>query len=698
MKMAEGVDQLSQTRNIGIIAHIDAGKTTVTERVLFYSGITYKIGEVHEGTAVMDWMEQEQERGITITSAATTCHWLGHRINIIDTPGHVDFTMEVERSLRVLDGAIGVFDAVAGVESQSETVWRQANRYGVPKIAFVNKMDRTGADFFRTVQMMHSRLAANAVPFQLPLGVEDKFRGVIDLIKKKAIEFDEEKKGAVYWEVPIPEELLPIVDEYREKLIEEVVEADDEILHRYLESHEISEEEIIRAARKATLQMRVVPVLCGAAFKNKGVQQLLDAVVNYLPSPLDMPPVEGTHPEKEGIVEKREPNPQEPFSALAFKIMTDPYVGQLTYFRVYSGSLEKGSTVFNPLRGKRERIGRLLRMHSNEREDVKKAEAGDIVAGVGLNFTRTGDTLCDQSRPLVLEKMSFPDPVISIAIEPKTRADEEKLGLSLQKLANEDPTFRINVDQETGQTVISGMGELHLEIIVDRLLREFGVGASVGRPQVAYRETITQRVEVESKYIKQTGGRGQYAHAWLRVEPLEKGAGFEFVNEVVGGRIPREYIPAIRQGVAEAMEGGVLAGYRIIDARVTVFDGSYHEVDSSDLAFKICASAGFKNAARKAGPILLEPVMTVEVTVPEDYVGAVTGDLTARRGRIAKSEVRAGSQLLEAQVPLSKMFGYATDLRSLTQGRATHSMRFSHYEPVPKSIAEDIVARTQGGR
>ena len=695
--MASQLEQLSQTRNIGIIAHIDAGKTTVTERVLFYAGITYKLGEVHEGTAVMDWMEQEQERGITITSAATTCHWLGHRINIIDTPGHVDFTMEVERSLRVLDGAIGVFDAVAGVESQSETVWRQANRYGVPKIAFVNKMDRTGADFFRAVQMMHDRLAANAVPFQLPLGTEDKFRGVIDLVKKKAFEFDEEKKGAVYWEVPIPQELSPLVDEYREKLIEEVVEADDEILHRYLESHEISEEEIVKAARKATLQMKVVPVLCGAAFKNKGVQQLLDAVVNYLPSPLDMPPVEGTHPEKEGMVEKRKPAPQEPFSALAFKIITDPYVGQLTYFRVYSGSLEKGTTVFNPLRDKRERIGRLLRMHSNEREDVKRAEAGDIVAGVGLNFTRTGDTLCDKSHPIVLERMAFPDPVISIAIEPKTRADEDKLGLSLQKLANEDPTFRIRVDQETGQTVISGMGELHLEIIVDRLLREFGVVANVGRPQVAYRETITQRVEVESKYIKQTGGRGQYAHAWLRVEPLEKGAGFEFVNEVVGGRIPKEYIPAIRKGVVEAMEGGVLAGYKMIDTKVTVFDGSYHEVDSSDLAFKVCASAGFKDAARRAGPLLLEPVMTVEVMVPEDYVGAVTGDLTARRGRIAKSEVRAGSQILEAVVPLSRMFGYATDLRSLTQGRATYTMRFSHYEPVPKSLAEEIVTRTQGG-
>ena len=683
-------------RNIGIIAHIDAGKTTVTERILFYTGITYKIGEVHDGTAVMDWMEQEQERGITITSAATTCNWRGHRINIIDTPGHVDFTVEVERSLRVLDGAVGVFDAVAGVEPQSETVWRQANRYGVPKIGFVNKMDRTGADFFRCVKMMHERLGANAIPFQIPLGTEDKFDGVINLIERKAYVFDMETKGAKFEVTEIPEDMKALVDEYREKLIEAVVEADDDLLHKYLESHNLTDDEIRKAAREATIQMKVVPVLCGAAFKNKGVQQLLDAVVDYLPSPFDVPPVEGVDPDKPEKVEIRKSTEDEPFSALAFKIITDPYVGQLTYFRVYSGFLESGKTVYNPLQGKRERVGRILRMHSNKREEVKRVSAGEIVAAVGLNYTRTGDTLCDQSKQILLEKMEFPDPVISIAIEPKTKADDEKLGLSLQKLANEDPSFRVKVDHETAQTIISGMGELHLEIIVDRLVREFNVAANVGRPQVAYRETITKKVEMENKYAKQTGGRGQFAHVWLRVEPLERGKGFEFEDDTKGGSIPREYISAVKKGVAEAMGGGSLAGYPMVDVKVSVFDGSYHEVDSSDLAFKICSSMCFGSAVEKGEPVLLEPVMDVEIVVPEEYVGAVTGDLTARRGRIHKSDSHAGSQIIGAQVPLAKMFGYATDLRSATQGRATYSMQFAHYDALPKSLADEVIAKAQG--
>ncbi|MFH0799861.1 MAG: elongation factor G [Pseudomonadota bacterium] len=695
--MAGRPTDLNDVRNIGIIAHIDAGKTTVTERILFYTGITYKIGEVHEGTAVMDWMEQEQERGITITAAATTCEWAGHRINIIDTPGHVDFTVEVERSLRVLDGAVGVFDGVAGVEPQSETVWRQANRYGVPKLAFVNKMDRTGADFFRCVRMMRDRLGANAIPFQIPLGAEDKFTGLVDIISRKAVIFDEGSKGAVFNEAPIPADLLPVVNEYREKLIEAVADVDEELLHKYLQSHELTEEEIIRGARKGTVEMKIVPVLCGAAFKNKGVQQLLDAVIAYLPSPMDVKPVEGidTNTADEKII-VRKPSVKEPFAALAFKIMTDPYVGQLTFFRVYSGALESGSSVYNSTHEKRERIGRLLRMHANKREEVKRVEAGEIAAAVGLKFTSTGDTLCDETHPILLEKMEFPDPVISIAVEPKTRADEEKLGIALQKLANEDPTFRVHVDGETGQTIISGMGELHLEIIVDRMMREFGVEANVGRPQVAYRESITKKVEVETKYIKQSGGRGQYAHVWLTVEPQEKGKGFEFEDKVVGGSVPREYIPAVRKGVIEAMEGGVLAGYPLVDMKVALIDGSYHEVDSSDMAFKICGSMALKDASKKAGPILLEPVMAVEVVVPEEHVGPVTGDLTARRGHILKSEVHAGSQILGASVPLANMFGYSTDLRSATQGRATYTMQFSHYEPVPKNIAEEIVAKAQG--
>ena len=694
--MAAVSTNIGSVRNIGIIAHIDAGKTTVTERILFYTGITYKIGEVHEGTAVMDWMEQEQERGITITAAATTCEWLGRRINIIDTPGHVDFTIEVERCLRVLDGAVGVFDAVAGVEPQSETVWPQANRYGVPKLGFVNKMDRTGADFYRCVKMMRERLGANAVPFQLPLGAEDKFEGVVDLISKKAYGYDAESKGAKVKEVPVTDDMSAMVDEYREKLIEAVVESDDELLHKYLESHILTEEEIKRAARKATVSMHVVPVFCGSAFKNKGVQQLLDAVVEFLPSPLDVPSIEGINPDKEDKVEKRNADVGEPFSALAFKIMTDPYVGQLTFMRVYSGSVESGTTVYNSIRGKKERIGRLLKMHSNKREELKKVEAGEILAAVGLNFTRTGDTLCDQKQPIVLEKMEFPDPVISIAIEPKTKAEDEKLGASLQKLANEDPSFRVEVDHDTGQTIISGMGELHLEIIVDRLRREFNVVANVGRPQVAYRETITKKVEIESKYVKQTGGRGQFAHVWLRVEPQERGKGFEFIDEVRGGNVPREYIPAVRKGVQGALDGGAVAGYPLVDVKVALFDGSYHEVDSSDMAFKICASMGLKDAVRKGAPIILEPVMDVEVVVPQEYVGSVTGDLTSRRGRILKNDVHAGSQVIGAQIPLSQMFGYATDLRSVTQGRATYSMQFAHYEPVPKSLADEIIAKSRG--
>jgi len=694
--MAAVSTDLQSMRNIGIIAHIDAGKTTVTERILFYTGITYKIGEVHDGTAVMDWMEQEQERGITITSAATTCYWRDHRINIIDTPGHVDFTVEVERSLRVLDGAVGVFDAVAGVEPQSETVWRQANRYRVPKIAFINKMDRTGADFYRCVRMMHDRLKANAVPFQLPLGVEADFRGVIDLIERKAYAFDMETKGAKFETVEIPEDMKGLVDEYREKLIEAVVEADDELLHKYLESHSLTDDEIKRAARAATVGMKVVPVLCGAAFKNKGVQQLLDAVVDYLPSPTEVPPVEGVNPDKPEKTERRGASEEEPFSALAFKIITDPYVGQLTYFRVYSGSIESGKTVYNPAQDKRERVGRILRMHSNKREEIRKVSAGEIVAAVGLNYTRTGDTLCDRNSPILLEKMEFPDPVITIAIEPKTKADEEKLGMSLQKLANEDPSFRVCVDGETGQTIISGMGELHLEIIVDRLVREFNVAASVGRPQVAYRETISRRVEMENKYAKQTGGRGQFAHVWLRVEPQERGKGFEFEDEITGGAIPREFITSVKKGVTEAMSAGSLAGYPMVDIKVAVFDGSYHEVDSSDMAFKICASMCLKEATKAAGPVLLEPVMDVEVVVPEEFVGAVTGDLTARRGRILKSDAHAGSQIIGAQVPLAKMFGYATDLRSVTQGRATYSMQFSHYDVLPKGLADEVIEGTKG--
>ncbi len=688
--------QLKQYRNIGIIAHIDAGKTTITERILYYTGKTHRLGEVHEGTAVMDWMEQEQERGITITSAATTCSWKDHRINIIDTPGHVDFTVEVERSLRVLDGAVGVFCAVGGVEPQSEVVWRQANRYKVPKIAFINKMDRSGADFFRVVNMMKEKLKANAVPFQIPIGAEDKFEGVIDIISEKAVVYNSETLGAEYTLTDAPKEYADQIKELKDKLIEAVVEADEELLQKYLDSHSLTEEEIRRAARAATLSMHVTPVFCGTAFKNKGIQQLLDAVVEYLPSPLDIPPMEGWHPDNLEKPVIRNADPNEPFAALAFKVATDPYVGQLTYFRVYSGQLTSGSRLLNAAKGKKERIGRILKMHANKREELKEVAAGDIAAAIGLKFTTTGDTLCSEDDPVVLESMDFPIPVISIAIEPKSKSDEEKLGMALRKLAQEDPTLQISVLEETGQTVISGMGELHLEIVVDRLFREFGVHANVGRPQVAYRETISKTLELESKFIQQSGGHGQYGHVWLRIEPLSAGKGFEFVDGIKQGVIPREYIQPIRKGVEEGMAAGALAGYPIVDIRVTAFDGSYHEVDSSEMAFKIAGLRGIKEASRIGTPVLLEPIMDLEVVVPDEFLGAVINDLNSRRGKITKSEVNVGMQILGATVPLASMFGYATDIRSLTQGRATFTLRFLHYGLVPKHVADEVVAKVKG--
>ncbi len=687
---------LEKTRNIGIMAHIDAGKTTTTERILYYTGVSHKIGEVHEGTAIMDWMVQEQERGITITSAATTCFWKNHHINIIDTPGHVDFTIEVERSLRVLDGAIGVFCSVGGVEPQSETVWRQANKYHVPRIAFINKMDRVGADFFRGVQMMRDRLHANPVCFQIPLGAEEHFKGVIDLLDMKAIIFDDETLGEHYEVLEIPSEYQAQAAEYREKLLESVVEHNESLMGQYLEGKELSIDSLRLAARKATIAMKITPVFCGASFKNKGIQQLLDAVVDFLPSPLDVPPVEGSLPRNPEEKVFRKPDVKEPFSALAFKIMSDPFVGQLSYFRVYSGALEAGSYIYNSTKDRKERIGRLLRMHANKREEIKRVEAGDIAAVVGLKYTTTGDTLCDEARPIILERMEFPNPVISVAIEPKTKADQEKLAFSLQRLATEDPSFRVKYDEETGQTIISGMGELHLEIIVDRLMREFKVDANVGKPQVAYKETINKSSESEGKYIKQTGGRGQYGHVWLRVEPLERGKGFEFVDEISGASIPKEFIPAVKKGIEEALDNGVMAGYPLVDVKVSLFDGSYHDVDSSEMAFKIAGSIGFKEGVCKSGPVLLEPIMNVEVVLPEEYFGTITGDLNSRRGRILKTEMRAGSQVIDAQVPLANMFGYATDLRSQTQGRATFTMQFNHYESVPKGIAEEIVAKIQG--
>jgi elongation factor G len=679
---------LERTRNIGIMAHIDAGKTTTTERILFYTGISYKIGEVHEGTAVMDWMVQEQERGITITSAATTCNWRDHRINIIDTPGHVDFTIEVERSLRVLDGAVAVFCGVGGVEPQSETVWRQADRYRVPRIAFVNKMDRVGADFERVVRQMRERLAAAPVVLQLPLGKEEKFQGVIDLVRMKAIVWHDETLGAKYDEEEIPEDMKAAAASGRERLLEAVADVSEPLMEKYLNGEAISEEELRAGIRAGTLAMKIVPVVAGSAFKNKGVQNLLDAVVDYLPSPLDVPPMKGINPDKGTDVE-RQAKDSEPFTALAFKIMTDPYVGTLTFLRVYAGVMNSGSYVYNSVKGKKERIGRLLKMHANKREEIKEVYAGDIAAAVGLRDTTTGDTLCDESHPIVLERMEFPDPVISIAIEPKTKSDQERLGVSLQKLAAEDPSFRVSSNAETGQTLISGMGELHLEIIVDRLLREFKVDANVGKPQVAYKETIRKPAEHEAKFIRQTGGRGQYGHVQLRVEPVEPGAGYEFVDGTKGGVIPREYIPAIEKGVKEAMESGVLAGYPVVDVKSTVIYGSYHDVDSSEIAFKIAGSMAFREAMQKASPVILEPVMSLEVVTPEDFMGDVISDISRRRGRIGGQEPRGNTQVISALAPLAEMFGYATDLRSRTQGRATFTMQFSHYEPVPKGVGPE---------
>jgi elongation factor G len=678
------------------MAHIDAGKTTTTERILFYTGVSHRMGEVHDGAATMDWMEQERERGITITSAATTCYWKDYRINIIDTPGHVDFTIEVERSLRVLDGAVTVFDSVQGVEPQSETVWRQADKYRVPRIAFMNKMDRIGADFFASVQSMVDRLGATPVPIQLPIGREADFKGSIDLVTMKAYVYDDDSLGAKYKVEEIPANMAELAREYREKMLEAVAEHDEQVLEKYLNGETLTEEEVKKALRAGAIAMKVTPVLCGASFKNKGVQQLLDGVVDFLPSPLDIPAVTGVDPstEKELL---RQASDSEPFAALAFKIMTDPFAGQLTYFRVYSGTLKTGTTVYNITKNTKERIGRLLKMHANKREDIDEVYAGDIAAAVGLKGATTGDTLCDEKNPILLEVMKFPEPVISMAIEPKTKQDQEKLGFSLQKLAQEDPSFRVRTDEETAQTIIAGMGELHLEIIVDRLMREFKVEANVGKPEVAYRETIRRHAEAEGKYIKQTGGRGQYGHVVLTVEPSEPGKGFEFVNKVVGGSIPREYIPAIEKGVRERMETGVLAGYPMRDVRVTVIDGSYHDVDSNEMAFKIAASMGFQDACKRADPAVLEPIMKVEVLVPQEYMGDVIGNLNGRRGKIQGIKVRAGSQAVDAAVPLSEMFGYATDLRSRTQGRATYSMEFDRYEQVPKQIAEQIISKNQGG-
>ena len=679
------------------MAHIDAGKTTTTERILFYTGRTHRIGEVHEGTATMDWMAQEQERGITITSAATTCFWKDIRINIIDTPGHVDFTAEVERSLRVLDGACAVFDAVHGVEPQSETVWRQADKYGVPRICFINKMDKMGADFEHAVDTIRKRLNAKPVAIQLPIGQEDKFKGVVDLMAMKAIIWNDETMGAEYVVEEIPEELKKKAAAYHQILVETVVENDDqdELMHKYIEGETIGEAELKAALRRATLKMKVFPVICGTAFKNKGVQPMLDAVVDYLPSPLDVPPVKGIDPNT-GLEVERPASDKAPFSALAFKIMTDPFVGQLTFIRVYSGHVKQGDSVHISGRSRTERIGRLLKMHANKREDITEIYAGDICACVGLKHITTGDTICDEDHPVILESIEFPAPVIAVAVEPKTKSDQEKMGIALGKLAQEDPTFRVSTDADSGQTIIEGMGELHLEILVDRMMREFGVQANVGKPQVAYRETIRKQSQAEGKYIRQTGGSGQYGHVRIRLEPNEPGKGYEFINEVVGGVIPKEFIKPVDQGIKEAMEGGVLAGYEMVDVKATLYDGSYHDVDSNEMAFKIAGSMAFKEAARKASPVLLEPVMSVEVVVPEEYMGTIIGDLSSRRGRIEGLEHRAGSQVIKAMVPLAEMFGYATNMRSSTQGRATFSMHFSRYEEAPRAVAEEIVAKVQG--
>jgi elongation factor G len=686
---------LERTRNIGIMAHIDAGKTTTTERILFYTGVSHRIGEVHEGAAVMDWMEQERERGITITSAATTCFWNDHRINIIDTPGHVDFTVEVERSLRVLDGAVAVFDSVQGVEPQSETVWRQADKYNVPRIAFMNKMDRMGADFFPSVQTLVDRLGANPVPIQLPYGKEENLRGIIDLVEMKALVYDDESMGANYVTEDIPADLLELAQTYREKMLESVAEFDEGVLERYLNGEQLEVGEIKRAIRNGTNSLKVTPVLCGSAFKNKGVQPLLDAVLDYLPSPLDVPEVVGINPKDDSEV-SRKTSDDAPFSALAFKIMSDTFAGQLTYFRVYSGKLETGSYVDNVTQGKRERIGRLLKMHANKREDIDVVYAGDIAAAVGLKGARTGDTLADEKNPILLEVIKFPEPVISMAVEPKTKQDLEKLGFSLEKLSQEDPSFHVQTNEETGQTIISGMGELHLEIIVDRLLREFKVQANVGKPEVAYRETIRGNAQAEGKYIKQSGGRGQYGHVVLKVEPGEPGVGLDFVNKIVGGIIPREFIAPVEKGIKERMENGVLAGYPMRDIRVTLFDGSFHEVDSSEMAFKIAGSMAFEAACKKADPAILEPVMKVEVLVPQDFMGDVIGDLNSRRGKVRGMKARANTQAVDAGVPLSEMFGYSTTLRSRTQGRANYSMEFEQYEIVPKNIAQQIIGKQSG--
>lgn len=685
---------LEKTRNIGIIAHIDAGKTTTTERILYYTGVVHKMGEVHEGAATMDWMEQEKERGITITSAATTCHWKGDRINIIDTPGHVDFTVEVERSLKVLDGAVTVLSAKSGVEPQSETVWRQAERYNVPRMVYVNKMDIVGSDYYNVIQMMIDRLNAHPVPIQIPIGAEDNFKGIIDLIKMKAVVYEED-----YTKEPdaieIPAEYKEKAEEYRQKMLDAVAETDDELMMKYLEGEELTEEEIKAAIRKATVECKICPVVCGSSYKDKGIQPLLDAVVDYMPSPLDIPPIKGVNPDT-NEEDERKASDEEPFAALAFKIMADPFVGKLAFFRVYSGTLNAGSYVYNSTKGKKERIGRILQMHANHRKEIETVYSGDIAAAVGLKDTTTGDTLCDENQPIILESMEFPEPVISVAVEPKTKADQEKMAIALQKLAEEDPTFRVRTDQETGQTIISGMGELHLDIIVDRMSREFKVACQVGKPQVAYRETIRKDVKSEGKFIRQSGGKGQYGHCWLELIPQEAGTGFSFESKIVGGAIPKEYIAPIEAGVKEAMENGVVAGYPMVDIKAIVYDGSYHEVDSSEMAFKIAGSMAFRAGALKANPVLLEPYVKVEVTVPEEYMGDVIGDLNSRRGRIEGMEPRNGVQVIDAFVPLSEMFGYATDLRSKTQGRGNYSMEISYYDEVPKNIADAIVAKQKG--
>jgi elongation factor G len=690
---------IERYRNIGISAHIDAGKTTTTERVLFYTGVSHKIGEVHDGAAIMDWMEQEQERGITITSAATTCFWKGmdkslpeHRINIIDTPGHVDFTIEVERSMRVLDGACMVYCAVGGVQPQSETVWRQANKYHVPRLAFVNKMDRQGANFFKVYEQMRTRLRANPVPIQIPIGTEEKFEGVIDLVRMKAIYWDEATQGMNFELRDIPADLLAKAKEWREKMVESAAEASEEMMNKYLESGELSDAEIKSGLRIRTIASEIVPMLCGSAFKNKGVQAMLDAVIDYLPAPTDIPPVKGELPD--GTIGERKAADDEAFSGLAFKIMTDPFVGQLIFFRVYSGMLKSGDTIYNPIKGRKERVGRILLMHANEREEIKEVFAGDIAAAVGLKEATTGDTLCDPAKEIILERMVFPEPVIHVAVEPKTKADQEKMGLALNRLAQEDPSFRVRTDEESGQTIISGMGELHLEILVDRMKREFGVEANVGAPQVAYREAIRKPVEIEGKFVKQSGGRGQYGHVWLKMEPNEAGKGFEFVDAIKGGTVPREYIPAVEKGLRETLPNGVLAGFPVVDVKVTLFDGSYHDVDSNENAFKMAASMAFKDGMRKASPVLLEPMMSVEVETPEDYTGTVMGDLSSRRGMVqGMDDMAGGSKVVKAEVPLAEMFGYSTALRSATQGRATYTMEFKHYSEAPKNVAEAIMSK-----